>query len=107
MSRLVMCRKYKEELPGLIVPPMPGPKGQEIFETVSQKAWQEWQNHQTMLINEKHLNLLNPEHRKFVQEEMDKFLDNADFEQVEGFVPVKDAGDVQTVDATKADENKD
>ncbi len=107
MSRLVMCRKYKEELPGLIVPPMPGPKGQEIFETVSQKAWQEWQNHQTMLINEKHLNLLNPEHRKFVQEEMDKFLDNADFEQVEGFVPVKDASDVQTIDATKADENKD
>ena len=30
MSRKVLCRKYKEELPGLIVAPYPGPKGQEI-----------------------------------------------------------------------------
>ena len=52
MSRKVLCRKYKKELPGLIVAPYPGPKGQEIYETVSQQAWQEWQAQQTMLIND-------------------------------------------------------
>ena len=89
MSRTVLCRKYKEELPGLTVPPMPGAKGQELYATVSDRAWQEWKMHQTMLINEKHLNLLNPEHRKFLQDEMEKFLDNDSFEQGEGYVPVE------------------
>ena len=41
MSRTVQCRKYKKELPGLAVPPYPGPKGQEVYETVSEQAWQE------------------------------------------------------------------
>ena len=31
--------------------------------------------------------MLNPEHRKFLQEEMDKFLSNQDFAQAEGYVP--------------------
>ena len=39
MSRTVQCRKYQKELPGLAVPPYPGPKGQEVYETVSQQAW--------------------------------------------------------------------
>ena len=43
MSRTVICRKYKEELEGLEAPPLPGAKGQRIFDTVSKKAWLEWQ----------------------------------------------------------------
>ena len=31
MSRMVHCRKYNKELPGLAVPPYPGQKGQEIY----------------------------------------------------------------------------
>ena len=38
--------------------PLPGPKGQDIFDNVSKQAWQDWQAHQTMLINEKHLSLV-------------------------------------------------
>jgi len=87
MSRTIRCRKYGEELEGLEAPPYPGPKGQEIFDTVSKKAWLEWQAHQTMLINEKQLNMMDAESRKFLQQEMDKFLDNEDFEQAEGYVP--------------------
>jgi Fe-S cluster biosynthesis and repair protein YggX len=87
MSRTFRCRKYGEELEGLEAPPYPGPKGQEIFDTVSKKAWLEWQAHQTMLINEKQLNMMDAESRKFLQQEMDKFLDNEDFEQAEGYVP--------------------
>jgi Fe-S cluster biosynthesis and repair protein YggX len=87
MMRTVNCRKYGKELPGLPVPPYPGPKGQEIYETVSQQAWSEWQNQQTMLINEKQLSMIDAEHRKYLQTEMEKFLSNEDFDQAEGFVP--------------------
>ncbi len=41
MSRTVFCKKYQEELEALDAPPYPGPKGQEIFESVSKKAWQD------------------------------------------------------------------
>ena len=87
MSRTVFCTKYQQELPGLDAPPYPGPKGQEIFESVSRKAWEEWQAHQTMLINEKHLSLVDPETRKYLQAEMTKFLAGEDYDQAEGYVP--------------------
>ena len=87
MSRTVMCRKYGKELPGLEAPPYPGPKGQEIFDEVSAQAWEEWQAHQTMLINEKHLSLADPQTRKYLQTEMEKFLAGEDFDRAEGYVP--------------------
>ena len=87
MSRTVFCKKYQKELEGLDAPPYPGPKGQEIFETVSKQAWQDWQAHQTMLINEKHLSLVDPEARKYLQQEMDKFFAGEDYDKAEGYVP--------------------
>ncbi len=87
MTRMVKCKKYNKELPGLLVPPYPGSKGQGIYETVSQKAWLEWQSLQTMLINEKQLNMMDPDARKYLQEEMDKFLDNETHDIAEGYVP--------------------
>lgn len=87
MSRMVNCRKYQQELPGLDAPPYPGPKGQAIYEEVSKKAWEEWQAHQTMLINEKQLSLIDPEARKYLQQEMDKFLAGEDYDKAEGYVP--------------------
>ena len=87
MSRMIHCRKYDKELPALIAPPYPGSKGQEIFETVSQQAWGEWQTQQTMLINEKQLNMMNADDRKYLLSEMDKFLNNEDFDKAEGYVP--------------------
>ena len=87
MTRKVFCRKYQEELPGSAVTPMPGAVGQELFDNVSDKAWKEWQSQQTMLINEKHLNLMDPNARAFLKEQMEKFLSNEDFEQAEGYVP--------------------
>ncbi len=87
MTRSVLCRKYGEELPGLAVPPYPGPKGQEIYRTVSQQAWREWLAQQTMLINEKQLNLASADDRKYLNEQLDKFLDNKDYDRAEGYVP--------------------
>lgn len=96
MSRTVFCTKYQQELPGLDKPPFPGPKGQEIFDNISAKAWQEWQAHQTMLINERRLNMMEPGSRAFLAEERDKFMANQEVAQAEGYVPLDD-------DATDAD----
>ncbi len=87
MTRTVFCRKYGENLPGLERPPFPGPRGEDIFQHVSQKAWDEWRTHQTMLINEKRLNLLNTEDRQFLQTEMEHFLSGEDYTRIEGHVP--------------------
>lgn len=87
MSRMVNCKKYGKELPGLALPPYPGPKGQEIYESVSQQAWTDWQAQQVMLINEKQLSMANGDDRKYLQAEMDKFFNNEDHDQAEGYVP--------------------
>ncbi len=87
MTHTVFCRKYQKELPALKAPPYPGPKGREIFENVSQQAWTEWQKQQTMLINEKQLSMMNADHRRYLQEEMDKFFTNQQHDVAEGYVP--------------------
>ena len=87
MSRSVFCRRYQAEMEGLQAPPFPGPKGEEIYDSVSRQAWEEWQQHQTMLINEKQLNMMDAEARKYLQGEMDKFLAGEDYDQAEGYVP--------------------
>ncbi|KZZ28466.1 oxidative damage protection protein, partial [Oleiphilus sp. HI0081] len=73
MSRTVFCRKYQKELKGLDTPTMPGEAGQDIFNNISEQAWKEWQNKQTMLINERQLNMMSAEDRKFLKEQMHKF----------------------------------
>jgi Fe-S cluster biosynthesis and repair protein YggX len=87
MSRTVFCKKYQAEMDGLDAPPFPGPKGVAIFESVSKQAWQEWQQHQTMLINEKQLNMMDADARKYLQGEMDKYFAGEDYDQAEGYVP--------------------
>ncbi|MFT4822710.1 MAG: Fe-S cluster biosynthesis and repair protein YggX [Halioglobus sp.] len=87
MSRTVFCKKYQKDLEGLDAPPFPGPKGHDLFENVSKQAWADWQAQQTMLINEKHLSLVDPAARKYLQEEMDKFFAGEDYDKAEGYVP--------------------
>ena len=87
MSRTVFCRKYQQDLEGLPQPPLPGAKGQDLFENISKKAWQEWMQHQTMLINEKHLNLMDLTARAYLNEQMDKFFSGLEYDQADGYVP--------------------
>ena len=69
----------------LSIPPMPGPKGVEIQNSVSKEAWDKQKSHQTTLINEKHLDMSDPENRKWLIEQMDKFFNNEDYEKASGF----------------------
>ena len=74
MGRTVHCAKLGQELEGLEKPPYPGELGQRIYENISKPAWQEWINHQTMLINEYRLTPVDPKARKFLEAEMEKSL---------------------------------
>ena len=87
MSRTVFCRKYQKEMEGLAMPPMPGPKGQEIYDNVSKQAWEEWQNQQTMLINEKRLSVMDPATKVYLDGQRERFLANQPFDKAEGYVP--------------------
>ena len=85
MSKKILCKKLGKQLPALQIPPMPGPKGIEIMNTVSEEAWEMWKSHQTTLINEKHLDMSDPNSRKWLLEQMEKFFNNEDYESASGF----------------------
>lgn len=87
MSRMVNCVKLGKEAEGLDMLTYPGDLGQRIFEGISKEAWQGWVNHQTMLLNEYRLSPINPKDRKFLEEEMEKFLFGEGPSSVDNFVP--------------------
>ena len=87
MTRTVNCRYLGHEAEGLDAQPYPGELGKRIFEEISKQAWQGWLGHQTMLINENRLSLIDPEARKFLQQEMEKYLFQGGADKPEGYVP--------------------
>ncbi|GAB3027511.1 oxidative damage protection protein [Bowmanella dokdonensis] len=90
MARNVFCQYFNKEGEGLDFQLYPGELGKRIFDNISKQAWAEWQKKQTMLINEKKLNMMNAEHRAFLEEQMAKFLFEGHQVDIEGYVPPKD-----------------
>ena len=87
MARTVLCARLKQEGEGLAYAPYPGELGKRIYEHVSKAAWAQWLAHQTMLINENRLSPLDPQARKFLEGEMEKFLFGGGAEAPAGYVP--------------------
>lgn len=87
MSRTVQCVLLGREAEGLDRPPYPGELGQRIYENVSREAWQQWLGHQTMLINEYRLVVIEPEAREFLRKQMEEFFFGEGAAKPEGFVP--------------------
>ena len=87
MSRMVQCVKLGKEAEGLERPPYPGELGKKIYEHVSREAWQMWLKHQTILINENRLSPIDPKHRQFLEQEMEKFFFSGGAELPDTFVP--------------------
>lgn len=87
MARMVKCIKTGQEGEGLNAPPYPGELGKRIYENVSQQAWGMWLQHQTMLINEYRLTPIEPQARKFLEEEMEKFFFGEGSERPADFTP--------------------
>ncbi|GIU04344.1 oxidative damage protection protein [Shewanella morhuae] len=90
MARTVNCVYLDKEADGLDFQLYPGELGKRIFDNISKEAWGLWQKKQTMLINEKKLNMMNVEDRKFLEEQMTAFLFEGKEVEIEGFVPEKD-----------------
>lgn len=87
MARTVYCVKLGKEAEGLDRPPYPTELGQRIYDNVSKEAWQMWLNHQTMLVNEMRLNLMDPEAQQFLMQQMEAFFFGEGAETPEGYVP--------------------
>ncbi|OFC71125.1 oxidative damage protection protein [Alteromonas confluentis] len=89
MSRQVFCQHFNKEADGLDFQLYPGELGKRIFDNISKEAFSEWQKKQTMLINEKKLNMMEPTDRKFLEEQMEAFLFEGKEPSIEGYVPPK------------------
>ena len=88
-ERLVNCKLLEQKLPGLTFQTYPGELGKKIFENISQEAWKKWMAHQTILINEHRLSPIEPEHRKYLEGEMEKFFFGEGSEVPDSFIPKK------------------
>ena len=80
-DHMVMCRKYKQNLPKMPKPPFPNKLGEELQNTVSSQSMERMAKNQTMLINENHLSMIDLRSQKFITEQRNKFLDNEDYER--------------------------
>lgn len=89
MSRVIECLYFKKSAEGLDFQLYPGDLGKRIYDNISKEAWALWQKKQIMLINEKKLNMMNAEHRQFLEGAMQDFLFEGKDVEVEGYVPVK------------------
>ena len=85
--RKVYCQKLDKEAEGLNYIPYPGEIGKRIYDHISLEGWNTWVGHQTMLINEYRLTPVEPRSRKFLEEEMEKFLFGKGSKTPEGYVP--------------------
>lgn len=85
MARTVYCIKYGKQMAGLDIAPIPGDKGKWVYENVSEVAWNEWQQYQTRLINEKHLSLLEVKTREYLLQQMHAFFTGGKVDEVAGY----------------------
>lgn len=92
MPRMVQCKKLGRELPGLEKPPFPGELGQRIFDSISQEAWNMWQDHSRLVINHYGLNLADPDSRVIMRQQMEEFFFGPDAAPPEGWAPEGQGG---------------
>ncbi|CEN32083.1 Probable Fe(2+)-trafficking protein [Candidatus Westeberhardia cardiocondylae] len=71
---MIYCFFLKKESEGQDFQFYPGKLGSRIYENISKEAWNIWKVKQTILINEKRLNMLNVKDRKMLEKEMIKFF---------------------------------
>jgi Fe-S cluster biosynthesis and repair protein YggX len=86
---IVTCIKLNKDLESLDRAPYPGELGKRILENVSKQGWQLWLDHQTMLINENNLNMLDDKAQSYLKDQMEKFFfSDEDIDDIKGFNPL-------------------
>ena len=87
MARMIQCIKLGREAEGLDFAPVPGDLGRRIYESVSKEAWQQWQKHQTMLVNENRLSLADARARKYLLTQMEQYFFGDGGDKPAGYTP--------------------
>jgi Fe-S cluster biosynthesis and repair protein YggX len=87
MARMVQCVKLGRKAEGLEEPPFDSPLGQKIFENVSKEAWQQWQDHMKILLNEYRLQPWRKEHQDFIVQQMEQYFFGPGAELPEEYKP--------------------
>ena len=87
MSRTIFCTFLQRDAEGQDFQLYPGDVGKRIFNEISKEAWSEWMKKQTMLINEKKLNMMNVDDRNLLEAEMIRFLFEGHDIHIEGYTP--------------------
>ena len=88
MARIVHCAKLKKDAEGLDFPPIGGPLGQRIYDSISKEAWEEWKKLQTTIINEYALNCADPNVRAHIKTQCEKFLFGEGIDPIPNYTPV-------------------
>jgi Fe-S cluster biosynthesis and repair protein YggX len=70
----ITCSRCTEVKAGFDRPPFPGPIGARIVEQICRDCWGLWLKQQTMLINHYGLNVMDPQARSFLKQNMQAFL---------------------------------
>ena len=86
MCSLIYRLNLKKDAEGLGFQLYPGEVGKRIFDNISKEAWGIWQKKQTMLINEKKMNMMNPDDRAFLEAAMVGYLFEGKEPEIEGYV---------------------
>jgi Fe-S cluster biosynthesis and repair protein YggX len=84
---MVQCVKLGREAEGLDFPPLPGELGKRLFDNVSKEAWKAWLEHQKMLVNENRLNLADPQARKYLLQQTERYFFGSGADSAAGYVP--------------------
>ena len=70
----VTCARCGQTKPGLAFAPYNNDLGKRIHASVCQDCWAQWLKQQTMLINHYGLNVMDPQARSFLKQNMEAFL---------------------------------
>jgi Fe-S cluster biosynthesis and repair protein YggX len=87
MAHMVKCIKMGREMEGLDDPPFDGELGQKIYNNVSKLAWEQWQEHMKMLLNEYRLQPWKKEHQEFIVQQMEAYFFGEGAEKPKEYVP--------------------
>ena len=88
--KYVFCMRKQKKLPALEKAPYPGEIGEKIFKNISQEGWAEWQAHQVKLINEFRLRPSDKKAKKFILDEMTRFLFEGKASDIPDYTPETD-----------------
>ena len=70
----IRCRRCQKDAPALDRAPFRNERGERILKEICRNCWDDWLEHQTLLINHFGLDPREPESRQFLYEQIDSVL---------------------------------